>query len=215
MTAQEIISEVRQICQELDPNNTHASDTVILGWINACTLQLCSTIMTLPKSAVTGLVAADIVTMPAAMLRMDYVSISDGGSPAKHYNLATIDFSNFIRICNGWEDAVDDRPSMLVRLTDTTWMMYPPPDATWAGRALTIYGSVLPTALTSSGQTPPISIAMHPAYVHYCAWKFFLLINNPERAAASFAAYDGLRKLNTQTATSTTGSQLSFKIRGA
>lgn len=212
MTAQEIIDEVRQICQETDPNNTHASDSVILGWINACTISLCSWINTLPKVAVTGQVAAATLTFPTNLLRLDYASMYDGTST--YYPLETIDFVNFVRLNPDWENQAVGQPDTLVRMTDLTWKMYPPPDSTWTGKTLSIYGSVHPTALTSVNSSPDISVVMHPVYPHYCAWKFFLLLNNPERAAAEYATYDGLRRQNLRTTTSTIGSQLSLKMRG-
>ena len=147
MTVQEIITEVRQIVQELDPNNTHAGDNVIVGWINACTLQLCSTISTLPKVSISNIVAAATVTFPTNALKMDYASITDGATPAVHSNLETIDFVNFARISPGWEDQPVSKPQYLVRMTDLTWMMWPNPNATWTGKALTLIGTILPTPL--------------------------------------------------------------------
>jgi hypothetical protein len=214
MTVQDIINDVRAQVQETNPNNAHKSDAGILADINACTLQLCSTINTLPKVSVSAIVAADTITLPTNLLRMDYASISDGGTPAVHAILSTIDFVNFCRITAGWEDVEANKPNSLVRMTDLTWMMFPHPSADWVGKALTIIGSVLPTPMTTTSQSPEISIVLHPVYAHYCAWKYFLLLNNPDRAALSFAAYDALRKMNTATAVSTTGSQQSFKIRG-
>lgn len=214
MTVQDIITRVRQIVQETDANNTHASDSVILGWINACTLQLCSTINTLPKSKSTTTTCADSITLDKSYLRLDYVSVTNGQTPPVHKTLTTIDFSNFSRTTPGWEDQPDDEPSMLVRMTNLTWMVFPNPNATWTGKAMTLIGSVLPADLTLTSEEPPVSIALHVAYPHYCAWLFFLLLNNPERAASEFSVYDALRKMNTQTATSTTGSQQKFSIRG-
>ena len=211
MTVQDITNEVRQIVSETDPNNSHASDSIILGWINACTLQLCSSINTLPKVAVAGMTAADDITLPTNLLRMDFASIYDGTT---YFPLDTIDFVNFARMNPGWQNQPDSKPGMLIRMTDLSWKMFPNPDATWMGKALTIIGSVLPTPLTSSSDSPALSITLHPAYSHFCAWKFFLLLNNPERAGAEYSAFDGIRKLNTGTATSTTGSQTAFKIRG-
>ena len=211
MTVQDIIDEVRQIVQETDPNNTHASDSTILGWINACTLALCSDIKTLPKVSVTGQVAAATLTFPTNLLRLDFASISDGTT---HFPLETMDFVNFARITPDWENQPTNKPNLLIRMTDLNWMMFPNPDATWTGKSLTIIGSVLPTPMTSPNDSPSLSIVLHPAYPHYCAWKFFLLLNNPERAGAEYSAYDGLRKQNIGTATSSTGSQLCFKLRG-
>ena len=211
ITVQDITDEVRQICQETDPNSSHATDAVILGWINAATLSLCASIATLPKVSVAGQVAAATITLPTNLLRMDFASITDGTT---HFPLETIDFVNFVRINPGYENQPTSKPNMLVRMTDLNWTMYPNPDATWTGKALTIIGSVLPTPLTSPNDSPALSITLHPAYSHFCAWKFFLLLNNPERAGAEYSAFDGLRKQNVGTATSTTGSQLCFKIRG-
>ena len=210
MTAQDIIDEVRQICQETDPNNSHATDAVILGWINSATLSLCASIATLPKVSVSGQVAADTLTLPTNLLRMDFASITDGTT---HFPLETIDFVNFVRINPGYENQPHSKPAMLVRMTDLNWMMYPNPDASWTGKALTIIGSVLPTPLTSVNDSPALSITLHQAYPHFCAWKFFPLLNNPERADAEYSVFDGLRKQNIGTATSTTGSQLAFKLR--
>lgn len=214
MLVSDIITEVRQIVQEMDPLNTHASDSVILGWINACTLQLCSSMSTLPKVTLSTVVAANTISLPTNLIRMDYASISDGNTPPQYSPLKTIDFVNFARISKDWQSQTTDKPSTLVRMTDLDWMMFPNPSAAWVGKALTLIGSTLPTPLTGFSDTPAVSITLHPAYVHYCAWKFFLLVNAPERASASFAAYDGLRKLNLGTATSTTGSLLSFKMQG-
>ena len=214
MIVQDIITRVRQIVSETDSSNSHASDSVILGWINACTLQLCSTINTLPKSKSITTTCAETITLDKSYLRLDYVSVADASTPPVHKILTTIDFSNFARTSAGWEDQPAGEPSMLVRMTNLDWLVWPKPSAVWTGKAMTLIGSVLPADLTTTSAEPPVSIALHPAYPHYCAWLFFLLLNNPERAASEFSVFDGLRKMNTQTATSTTGSQQKFSIRG-
>lgn len=212
MLASEIITEIRQICQETDENNTHASDSVILGWLNSCTIQLCSTIASLPKESVSGITADDTITLTTDLLRMDFASVSDGNTPAKHQPLQIIDLVNFVRMNPAYQDSDTGRPEYIVRMTNLDWMLWPNPSADWSGNAMTIVGSVLPDPMTSFSDSPPVSIVLHPAYIHYGAWKFFLLLNNPERAAASFSAYDALRKMNTQTATSTRGSLLSLRM---
>lgn len=212
MTAQNIIDEVRAIVQETDSSNTHRSDTLILGDINACTLSLCSIIKTLPKEKDTTLDAADAITVSSDMLSIDYASISDDAVTPAHSPLKTIDFPNFIRDNPAWEDASDGKPTHLVRMTDTSWMMWPNPDATWTGKSITLVGTYVPDVITVATSSPAVSVVLHPCYSHYCAWIFFLVLNNPERAASEYAIYDGLRKLNTRTATSTTGSLLSLRI---
>lgn len=212
MTAQDIINEVRGLVQETDPNNTHRGDDLIVGDINACTLSLCSIIKTLPKEKDATLVAADAITVSSDMLTIDYASISDGATTPKHSPLITTDFVNFSRENPEWEDAVDGKPSHLVRMTDTSWMMWPNPNITWTGKGITLVGSYIPDAITAVGSSPAVSRTLHPCYSHFCAWIFFMVLNNPERAAAEYAIYDGLRKLNTKTATSTTGSQQSFRM---
>jgi hypothetical protein len=212
MTAQDIINEVRAIVQETDPNNTHRSDTLLLVDINACTLSLCNIIKTLPKEKDVTLTAADAVTVSSDMLAIDYASISNGATPAAHSPLETIDFPNFNREHPGWEDTADGQPTHLVRMTDTSWMMWPNPDATWTGKTVTLVGTYVPDAITSASSSPAVSVVLHPCYSHYCAWIFFQVLNNPERAAAEYAIYDGLRKLNTRTATSTRGSLLALRI---
>lgn len=210
MTAQDIITEIRQICQQTDENNTSADNNVILGWINACTLQLCSIISTLPKTEVPGIVAAAVIAMPSNLLKLDFASISDG---SKHSPIDSIDFVNFARLNPNWEDTPAGKPINIVRMTDLSWKLWPSPSAAWIGKDLTLIGTVVPTPLTGFSESPAISISMHPAYAQYGAWKFFSLLNNPERAAMAYNAFDGLRKLNTQTTTSTTGSLLSLKMR--
>jgi hypothetical protein len=212
MTAQQITNSVREIVQETDPNNCHHSDSLILDDINACTLALCSGIKTLPKVKDTSVVAADAITLSASLLRLDYASISDGGTPAVHSPLITMDFVNFSKENSGWEDSADGKPTHLVRMTDTSWMMWPNPDATWTGKTLSLIGSTLPANLTSSTETPALSTTLHSAYIHFCAWIYFQVLNNPERAASEFSIFDSLRKMNLQTATSTQGSQLSFRM---
>jgi len=210
MTYQEIVDEVRGIIQETDPNNTHVTNTVMLQWANACTLQLMSLIGTYPKTTITSVVAANTITLPETMLRLDYASIVDANG--KHITLKTIDFNNFARTYPGWEDQEANVPQMLVRLSDTDWMMYPSPNAAFLGKALTLIGSVLPTPDTDFNASPPVNLSLHTCFPHYVAWKSFLLLNNPERAGQEFALYDGLRKLNTRTATSTNGSLQFFRM---
>ena len=211
MTVADIKAEVRQIIQQIDPTNSNVSDASILSWINACTLQLCSIIITLPKSEYT-LTAADTLTLSQALLKIDYACIIDPIS-GTHYPLTTIDYPNFVRMFPHYLDEPDKRPSHLVRKTDLTWDMWPNPDANWTGEDVFIVGSAIPTDLTTDSQEPPISKAMHPVYPHYCAWKAFLLLNNPERAAQEYGIYDSLRKINMQASTSTTGNLLAFKVQ--
>lgn len=212
MTAQKIIDQVRAICAETDPNNTHHSDSLIIDDINACTLAFCSNIKTLPKVKDTSLTAADAITVPATILRIDYASISNGATPAVHAPLTTMDFVNFAREHYGWEDTADSKPTHLVRMTDLSWMMWPNPDATWTGKTITLVGSTVPTDLTVATETPPLSVVLHSAYVHFCAWIFFQVINNPEWAASEYAIFDGLKKINIGTATSTQGSQQQLRM---
>lgn len=209
MTVAQIVTRVRQIVQQINPNNSVVSDATILGWINECTLVLCSTINTLPKESVGSIVAADTITFDKTLLRIDHAAISDGTT---YFPLKTIDFNNFIRIYPEFLNQTDGKPEMLVRMTDKNWMMFPNPDTTWTGKAVAIYGSVLPDDLTATTEEPPLSVTLHHAYPHYCAWLFFLALNQPEKAANEYATFDGLRKLNMKTATSTRGSLLSLRV---
>jgi len=211
MTVQQIIDEVRQICQETDANNTHASDNVIIGWINDAVLQLCANISTLPKQEITGITSDDTITLSQNLLILDYVSILKDN---RYYNLETIDFVNFSRLNKDWQNTERNQPKFLVRMTDTQWMLYPYPSNEWKNLPMTLIGSVKPSIVSSPSDVPAISITLHQSIVHYCAWKFFNLLNNPIRANAEFMAFDTFRKMNMQTATSTTGSLLSFKYRG-
>lgn len=210
MQASEIITEIRQVVQETDEANSHARDSTILGWLNACTLQLCSSIATLPKASSTGVTASATITLATNLLKLDFASIVDANG--KHTPLETIDFVNFSKLNPTWQDTATGRPEYVVRMTDLSWMLWPNPSSDWSGKTVTLIGSVLPTPMTAFTDSPQISVVLHPAYVHYGAWKFFLLLNNPERAAASFSAYDALRKMNTQTATSTRGSLQSLRM---
>ena len=206
MTAQQIINSVRELVQENDPNNCHHSDSLIIDDINACTLALCSGIKTLPKVKDVSLVVADAVTVPSNMLRIDYASMSNGATPAVHSPLITIDFPNFSKEHIGWEDTADGKPTHLVRMTDQSWMMWPNPDATWTGKTISLVGSGVPADLVASSGSPALSIVLHRAYVHFCGWIYFQVLNNPERAASEYAIFDALRKMNVGTATSTRGS---------
>lgn len=212
MTVADIIARVREIVQERNASNAHRTDASIIGDINSCTLQLCSNIATLPKASVPAIVAADTITLPSTLLRIDHCSISDGATTAKHHHLVTGDFTNFARMNPSYEDQPDTKPEMLIRMTDTDWMMWPNPDANWAGKAVTIVGSVLPTPITLTTESPAVSIALHPCYEHFCSWVYFQVLNNPERAAAEFGIYDALKKLNINTATSTQGSLQSLRM---
>lgn len=209
MLVSAIITRVRQIVQQTNANNSVVSDATILGWINECTLVLCSSIKTLPKESATSIVAADTITFDKTLLRIDHAAISDGTT---YYPLHTIDFNNFLRMFPNWLNEADGQPQYLVRMTDKVWNMYPGPDATWTGKSVAIYGSVLPDDLTTTSEEPPLSVTLHHAYPHYCAWLFFLALNQPEKAAAEYATFDGLRKLNIGTATATRGSLLSFRM---
>ena len=210
MTLQDIITEVRQIVQQTDPNNTQASDSVITGWANDCTIQLCSTLATLPKETFSSVIAADTITLDTDLIKLDFASISDGTT---HFPLETLDFNSFVRRYPDYQNQPDGKPSMIIRMTNVEWMMFPPPDATWTGAAMTLIGSAVPTAMSATTSTPPFSQVMHPAYPHYCAWKFFLLLNNPQRASDEYAIFDGIKKMNTFTTTNTRGSLLSFRVK--
>ena len=203
MTVAQITERVRQIVQQKTAANSIVSDAGILVWINEATLALASMLTTLPKESITGLVVADTITFDRDVLRLDYAAIVDG---TNYHVLDTIDFPNFVRLNPNWQQASAGLPTTLVRMTDLNWMMYPAPDATWTGKTLSLYGSVTPDDLTLTTEEPPISRTLHHAYPHYCAWLFFLALNNPERAAAEYAIFDSIRKTNTKTATSTKGS---------
>ena len=209
MTLAEIITRTRQIVQQTTASNSAVSDSTITQWANECTLALCSSINTLPKESVAGIVAADTITFDKTLLRIDYAAISDGTT---YFPLKTIDFNNFIRQYPNFLNENDGQPQMLVRMTDKNWMMFPNPDTDWTGDSVAIYGSVLPDDLTLTTEEPPLSVTLHHAYPHYCAWLFFLALNQPEKAAAEYATFDGLRKLNMKTATSTRGSLLSLRM---
>ena len=204
MLNSDIISECRGIIQQTDANNSTVSDSLLLSWIDACTLQLFSILNTLPKGAVPGLVAAETLTMPANLLKLDYASIQ--GPAGNHLPLTTIDFVNFCKQNAGWEDAIAAQPELLVRMDDVTWMMFPKPNTDYIGNAVTVYGTLNPVIAATATSSPQINIVMHSCYPHYLAWKSFLMINDPARAGQEYAAYDSLRKQNQGTATTTTGS---------
>ena len=215
MTSAEIITRVRQIVQETDSANAHAADSTILGWLNEAIIQLVSTIKTLPKESITGEVAASTVTLSADVLRVDYAAISNGATPPVYNLLDTIDFCNFVRLFPLWANQSTGQPTHLVRMTGNDWMMWPSPDATWTGKALLIYAAKKPADMVATTETPSVPLVFHSALVHYCAWLYFLLLNNQEKANGNFATYEALRQMNLKTGTTTTGSLQSFKIRGA
>jgi hypothetical protein len=78
---------------------------------------------------------------------------------------------------------------------------------------MTIVGSYKPNDITSTSQEPELSITIHPAIVYYAAYKYFMLLNNPQKANMSFTMYDNIRKTNISTATSTKGSLLQLRIK--
>ena len=211
MDVQAIITETRQIVQQTDPNNSSATDTTILGWINECVDQLCSLLSTLPKANLSGVTAAATVTISQDLLRLDHASIYDGTT---YHPLEKLDFNTFARLYPDYQNQPTGQPSAIIRMTDTSWMLYPAPDATWTGKALTLIGTYKPTTLALTTEVPAISVALHPAIPQYCAWKFFLLLNSPERASGEYGTFDMLRKMHTKTATATNGSLLQFKMRG-
>lgn len=211
MTVQEIITRTRQIVQQTNPNNSTVSDSTILSWVNEATMQICSFLTTLPKESVSGVTASATLTLATDLLRIDFASLYDGST---YHPLVTEDFNNFVRMNPDWQNQPSGKPSHLVRMTNLNWMMWPTPDATWTGKTVAIYGSVLPDDLTSTSESPAVSVALHHAYPHYCAWLFFLALNNPEKAAAEYSIFDSIRKINTKTATATQGSLLSLKMRG-
>ncbi len=211
MTVAEIIEEARGIIQETDPNNSHVTDAQLLTWINACTLQLCSVTASLPKSRITGVTCASSIAFSTSMLRLDYAAVLDPNG--KYFKLKTIDFVNFNAEHPDWENAESSQPEYLVRLDDVNWMVWPTPDANYDGKAMSIIGAVVPTAVTLTTDTPAVNQTLHPVYPHYLAWKAFLVINDPARAQAEFNQYDMLRKLNLKTATSVTGSRQQFRMQ--
>lgn len=213
MLNSEIISEARGIIQELDADNSHVSDATFLQWIDACTLQLASLLNTLPKEKIQTVYADDTVTLPSKMIRLDFATIADAVAGV-HHPLTTMDFVNFCKLFPEWEDQADGDPTYLIRMTDTQWMMWPPPNASAKSNLLTLVGSVNPTTGAVSTGSPELSQTLHPAYPHYLAWKAFMVLNNPARAQEEFNIFDGIRKMNMRTATSTTGSLLAIKVRG-
>lgn len=211
MTVAEIKSEVRQIIQQLDPTNSNILDSSILGWINACTLQLCAIMTTLPKTTFTKAAGATL-TLDQTLLKIDFCSIANPTSGV-HSPIKTIDYCNFVRTHPNYQDEPGKRPEFLVRMDDLVWMMWPTPvGSVFNAATVTLVGTTIPTDLTGDAQEPPVSRAMHTVYPHYCAWKAYLALNNPERAAAEYAAYDTLKKINMQATTSTTGNLLAFKV---
>jgi hypothetical protein len=146
--------------------------------------------------------------MPANLLKLDYASILS--HTGQHLPLTTTDFTNFVRINQGWEDTAPTRPTQLVRMDDTNWMMWPTPDASYLGQAVTVYGTLNPVIAAVPSGSPQINMVMHPCYPHYLAWKAFLQLNDPSRAGQEYAAYDSLRKQNQGTATTTTGALKHF-----
>ena len=208
MLNSDIITEARGIIQQMDPANSTVPDSLMLTWIDACTLQLFSLLNTLPKGPVAGLVAANTLTMPANLLKLDYASIL--GPSNTHLPLTTIDFVNFCKQNPGWEDATASQPMFLVRMDDVNWMMWPKPSTDYLGKAVTVYGTLNPVTAALPSNSPQINMVMHPCYPHYLAWKSFLMLNDPARAGQEYAAYDSLRKQNQNTATTTTGSLKHF-----
>ena len=209
MLVSTITAEARQIFQQTVEANSAITDSQILQWINEATLTLCSYFNTLPKTALAGVTAAATLTLDDNLLKLDHASIYDG---VTYYPLETTDFVNFSRTNPMWENTPTGKPALLIRMTDLTWKMYPAPDATWTGKAVSIYGSVLPADLTLTTEAPPVSLAMHPAYPHYCAWKAWMVLNDPVKASQEYAIFDSIRKINTQTATTTRGSLLSLRM---
>ena len=203
LTAQQIIDEARGLIMETDPSNSHVTDQTLLLWINTCTLSLCSYIQSLPKVKITDVVTAANPNLPTNLLRVDYVSYTDGiAKPLK-----TIDFINFLREQPEWENQPVGKPTYFVRMTDTSWMMYPPPDTDRTGLPMTLIGAVVPDDLTLTTEYPAVNQVLHPCYPHYLAWKAWGVIGNSAAAAQEYAVFEKLRTENLRTATSTQGSR--------
>jgi len=210
MTLQDIITNCRTIIAQVDTSVSNITDATIIGFANQCTLQLCSNIATLPKESISGVVAAQTLTLSKDLLKLDFASISDGTT---HYPLDTTDFPTFIRNNPNWENQTTGKPTQLVRMTNLNWMMFPAPDSTWTGKAVSIYGSVVPTLMSNTTDEPAVSQTLHPAYEHFCAYKCFgNILNNPASSANEYAIFDGIRKLNIHTATNTRGSMLAIRF---
>ena len=201
MLGQQIIDEARGIITETDPANSHVTDPQLLAWVNQCTLQLMSYIGTYPKVK-TATACANTITLLENLLSVDYVTVVDKNG--LHRPLKTIDFSNFCRCNNGWEDQSAGTPQWFVRMDVLTWMVFPNPDATFLGNVMNIYAKTLPADITTS-QEPPVSIALHSCYPFYCAWKAFLALNSPDKARDAYTTFDSLRKMNSGIATTTQG----------
>jgi hypothetical protein len=204
LTVQQIIDEARGLIMETDPNNSHVTDATFLLWINACTLSLCSYIQSLPKSSITSVVTAAKPVLPTNLLRVDYVSYLYSG---QHHPIKTIDFVNFLRENAQWENQPAGVPTYFVRMDDTTWMMYPPPDTAHTGLPITLIGAVVPDNVASPSEYPPVNQVLHPCYPYYLAWKAWAAIGNPASSAQSYAVFEKIRTENMKSATSTQGSR--------
>lgn len=212
LTVQQIIDEARGLIMETDPANSHVTDSTLILWINACTLSLCSYIQSLPKSTISTVVTALNPVLPTALLRLDYASFTY--SDQKH-TLKTIDFINFLKEAPQWENEPEGLPEMMVRMSDTSWMMFPPPSDTYTGLPMTLIGAVLPDDVSLTTEYPPVSQVLHPCYPHYLAWKAWGVIGNSAAAAQEYAVFEKIRTENLRTATNTQGSRqfLRMEIR--
>ena len=204
LTVRQIIDEARGLIMETDPNNSHVTDATLLLWINACTLSLCSYIQSLPKSKITSVVTAAEPVLPKNLLRLDYASWTDTNGQV--YKLKTIDFINFLREEPDWEMQPAGKPQKFVRMDDTTWMMFPPPSASYTGLPMTIIGAVVPDDLTTSNQYPAVNQVLHPCYPHFLAWKAWGVIGNAAASSQEYSVFEKIRTENMHTATSTQGS---------
>ncbi len=204
LTVQQIIDEARGLIMETDPANSHVTDSTLLLWINACTLSLCSYIQSLPKSTITSVVTADKPALPTNLLRVDYVSYL---YQDKYHPIKTIDFINFLRENPQWENQPDGVPTYFVRMTDTEWMMYPPPDTAHAGLPMTLIGAVVPDDVVNTTDYPPVNQVLHPCYPHYLAWKAWAKIGNAAASGQEYGLFEKIRTENMHSATSTQGSR--------
>ena len=123
-----------------------------------------------------------------------------------------MDFTNFVRMHPNWEDTDAAKPTNLVKMDTTSWMLYPYPNTDYLGKTITIIGKTLPTPVTDVSTEPPMSQAWHISYVYYAASKCYLAMNQLDKAQAMSQAFDTYTKKMMNLATNTKGSLPHFSM---
>lgn len=197
-----IRDDVRQLIGQPDSSNSNFSDAQLTNWINEGYRKIVTEIEVSPVTNRDYDISGATISLNANFLSITVIKILAGGTQWK--NLIVGDLVDLANLDADWENATTGEPTHAIKQDHFTLRLYPPPDSSNDSQTngVRVFGTELPSNLSSDTDTTTLPHHLDDALPHYAAYYALSRLGQEEKAMMELrlfkAAIKEGRKLATQ-----------------